>query len=264
MDKFKNFLLNRDFIFRIIIFFLSSFLFSTYPLIIFVIYMYTNHFFSYDFFIDGLLGMNIFFIFIFFLMLFFVLFLGWYVVYVPDIVYDFFIRLKNKNLNFKKLFKNLNFYFKLSIFICYVIFYVILYLQVKKSPELVSFFWFVLVFSLLFPIHYGILLSSKIKKIYSLIYLIFLYFFSIFFLFIHSNDISSVVSLVLSKFNVGNKKVIITDFKSKKILIKGELIFLSPSNIYLIQENNGSKILNIFERKDVLIEIKDKLKKDEK
>ena len=245
IDKFKRFLLNRDFIFRIITFLLSSFLFSTYPLVIFVIYMYTNHFFSYDFFINGILGMNVFFIFILLIMVLFVLLLGWYAVFIPDIIYNIFILKQLKNLGL------------VFIFILCIFFYILLFLEVNKSPELLNFFWFIFVFSLLFPMYYGILFSSKIRKFYSLIYLVFLYAFSIFFMFIHSNDISSVVSIVLSKFDVGNKRVIVTDFKSKKI-IKGKLIFLSPSNIYLLQENNGRKVLNILEKKDVLIKITNK------
>lgn len=241
LSKVALWLTKRDSINQLIVWIISPIFISNLPIIAFIIFMNENAVFSYDFFLNGLFGLNTFFIFsAFFTFIFGFLLTG---AIVPAL--EILIRIRNNEQKFASLFLTFTEnsssetrYFLYIMFALNVAFHFLLF----KSRFDFNAYFLLLTVGFVVNFHIGMLLFASAKsKLISLIILISFIFFS---LFNFHKVTAELVALGMKKFNTGgNPKVSISHESNKSIEIaEGELILLSPANIF-INTPNGLEIM---------------------
>lgn len=228
----------KNLLYRFINTIIFSWFLGLYVYIIFLAYMGNYKFFSYDFFEnEGNIAMNIISLSTaYFLILISLLLTGGFVI--------FFIK-KNNNkrynqnlkLSWNKYLMGLNIIF---------IFVIVSFLYATRNDKSIfadiPWILFLIMISIFINFHIvSIFLNSIKTQLLSTILLI--GFLIPFILFTYYPYTSQLLSISLKTFGINNSKVNIINTINKDIKIKGELIFLSPKNIYLIDENKKSIII---------------------
>lgn len=278
LPSFLQQLTPQELLYRCLNFFLFGWILSFYIYIPFLVYMSNNGFFSYDLFNNGLFAINIFSLFIAIILIGFSLMISGsfglmlfykknnHVKVLKAIKYGKIFKLRNdeqrfKEMKRKKVFKAINrrvvfnILKGLRLFNIFIIITIILFVYVKSDLSMKTvemFLWFLFLFgtSFIISIHMGILFFDRvILQFFSLI-VIFIIVLPIFFFNTFPSQASKLTSIAFKVFNVGgNVNIIVKNKINKEIVYSGELIFLSPENIF-IKENDNKIIL---ERKDLEI-----------
>lgn len=229
LRKVARWTIARDMTGHIIVWIATPILISFLPIIAFLIYMHECGIFSYDFFINGSLGLNTFFI----ISAFFTLIFG--LITTGSIIQ--IIAMLSKKMRDEKI--------KIDdwlIFIYLLIVNVMVCVtSLKVNFELESIRLLTLVgFAL--NLHIGMILFGRGKlKFVSLIVFISIVIPSL--LFFHKST-ASLIMIGMQKFNTGgNANVAIYNESNNTVIIsKGDLVLLSPENIY-IQTGDGIEIM---------------------
>ncbi len=268
----------KELLFRGLNFFLLGWILSFYIYIPFLVYMGNHGFFSYDLFNNGLFAINIFSLFIAIILMMFSLMIsgsfGLMLFYkknnhgnvLKSIKYKKMFKLRkhrerlkainrtkvSKAINRRRVFKVIKGLMLFNVFIIIVII-VFIYSKLNLSiatVEMVCWFLFLFGTSLIISIHIGIVFFDKVILQFCSLIVVFIIALPIFFFNTFPSQASKLTSIAFKVFNVGgNVKVIVKNKINKEIIYRGELIFLSPENIFL-KENNNKIIL---ERKDLEI-----------
>lgn len=259
----------------ILYFLFSTFILSLIPLSAIIIYMDYNHFFSYDFFIEGLFSQKIFFIYaLVFISICSIIFTGFVIIFIELIMkykkfiifykilkkrnnYNhfkfiskiFFSKLKEKNYIKRKkiVIENYIILFFLGIF-CLIInisifasVFQLEHLKTKYNLYIIS-----TIFSILFNIFLYSIFSKNIKFKFYVLILTFVLTIGIM---IISKDVTSqLLSKAFSSFSIGGLiNVEVNEIGKDGKEWKGQLIFLTPKNVYL---RDFDKKLILLERKN--------------
>jgi hypothetical protein len=277
----------------ILYFLFSTFILSLIPLSAIIIYMDYNHFFSYDFFIEGLFSQKIFFIYaLVFISVCSIIFTGFVIIFIEllmkykkfiifykilkkrnncnhfkFILKIFFSRLKEKNYIKRKkiVIENyiiLFFFGILCLIINISIFSLVFQLEHLKTKY--NLYIISTIFSILFNIFLYSIFSKNIKfKFYALI----LTFVLTIGIMITSKDVTSqLLSKAFSSFSIGGLiNVEVNEIAKDGKEWKGQLIFLTPKNVYL-RDFDEKLILLERKNKEIIINKNDlavpKIKKD--
>lgn len=242
-DYLKDNITPKNLLYRGINTLIFGWILSLYVYIPFLVYMNYHGFFSYDFFgQDGLFAINVFtFYTAFFLLSFSFLFTGSIGIYL---VYHICIYLKKKEeYNLKKM-PTFNWYIMPANIIIFIFTFILISENINGEGTSNNIAWVLFLFTVSIPINihigtlfFGSIKSQLISTIFSFGIILPIAFFNIF-----SGSTSKLLSIALKSFHVGgNIPIIITD-KYKDIKLKGKLIFLSPKNIFLI-DDKGQKVI---------------------
>lgn len=229
----------KEILYRSINFLLLGWIFSFYIYIPFLVYMSNNGFFSYDLFNNGLFAINVFSLFIA------IILMGISIMISGGFGLRFVCK-KNQSFKLIRALMLLNSLVNMMI---------ISFIYYKSSfsieiLEIILWFLFLFLTSLIISIHIGIMIFGTAKSQFFSLILIFIILLPILFFNTFPKQTSKLTSIAFKVFNIGgNVKVIVKNKINKEILYTGELIFLSPENIFL--KENENKI--ILERKDLEI-----------
>jgi len=220
---------NREILYQIITWFISSLFLSNISTIVFVVFMSENHIFSYDFFINGLFGLSIFFIFTAFFLILYGLFLSGLIIFIMEFIKKF----KAKEKTFGGFF--------IFAFIVLSINILFQYLACHQlSMEALIAINFI---GILINLHIGsLILYSTKTNLFTLIFLIVGIFYIIM---AYPKVVSNLVEIGLKNFNSGGKVLvnITTENNFKPIVIQGKLILLTPNKIF-VDVNSTIKIMD--------------------
>lgn len=259
-NKFKN--IQEETIYKIITFLLSSFLYTNLlPIMMFIIYMKQKSFFSYDFFMDGLFGLNVFYFFIVLTIILFIIFLTSSLFFITEVVTKISQRkkiIKDKkvflyfkrylSLKYKSNMFSFFLFFSLNIFISYA--FVTTY---WNEAIMFSYFTYLALICAIITIHFSILIFAKAKiGLFSLL----ITFTLITIIGIkYQTKTAGLVKHGLTIFGSAGKEVEITLITNGKLKVKGEILLLSPDNIFISTKENNQSIMTIIKRNDIIIRI---------
>lgn len=231
-EDIKKDLTPKSLLYRFINTVIFSWILSFYVYILFLAYMRNYKFFSYDFFgDDGFFAMNILsLITAFFLIIISLFFTGGFVI--------FFIK-KVKNItDSNKLALYWNKYLIILNIILIISIVVFLYETSNNKNTFATASW------ILFLMMISIFINFHMVSIFLIGFSVPLMLFSC-----HKYT-SQLLSISLTTFGIANNKVSIINITNQDIKLTGKLIFLSPKNIYLINEKKEPLII---ERKNNII-----------
>jgi len=231
-------------VYRLILFFVNSLFLSTVPLFAFLLFMGENKFFSYDVIVDSLFALNVF-VFIAVLLFLIISF-----VLCGSVV--FFVALFYSNGKQTR---------PLYILLALVFLVINIAMQYNLAEILINendtldYMWFFSTLGVPVFLHIGAVIWAKPKfQLTTLFFMVVICYTS---LIAHIKVTNDLITTGLARFGVGGGlAIIVEDRVDRRIkLAQGTLIFMSPENLY-ISENNKVKGLTIIERsKDILIVI---------
>lgn len=240
-ESFIKNLTPENIFYRAINFLFFGWLMSLYVYVPFLVYMSNYGFFSYDFFINGLFAINV-------ISLYVVLFL---IVFSMILSGGFSIAFACK-LSGYNIPKGNKFWIIFNIFIIslFILFIYDSFSLSKKTFDIISWLSFLLFVSLPISFHISLMIFGSAKNQFFSALLSFGFVLPVLFFNVFPDSTSKLTSIILKKFNIGgNVDVEIESRLDNKTSYIGKMIFLSPDNIFLLNEE-GTIIL---ERKDLKI-----------
>ena len=239
-EKIRNWLLNNNNTYRIILWFANPIAYSTLPIIAVIMFMSENKIFSYDFFTNGVFGLNTFFIFSTLAILFIGFFLVGFIIPLIALIKQLLnsIKIKEKPDNIIML---------LILLLINISLNYALWNNIQEHSAQKTFF----IAGILVYFHISILIycSPKIK----LISLIFVTGFLYLLMFLNPTNTSDFVKFGMNKFNITtNTNIIIyNDTNNTHQISEGKLILLTPNKIFISHLNE----IQIIERNGKIIKI---------
>lgn len=240
-ESFIKNLTPENIFYRAINFLFFGWLMSLYVYVPFLVYMSNYGFFSYDFFINGLFAINVISLYVvLFLIVFSMILSGGFGIAFACKLSEYNIPKGNK----------LGIVFNIFIIILFVLFVYDDFSFSKKTFDIISWLSFLLFVSLPISFHISLMIFGSAKNQFFSAVLSFCFVLPVLFFNIFPDSTSKLTSIILKKFNIGgNVDVKIDSRLDNKISYIGKMIFLSPDNIFLLNEE-GTIIL---ERRDLRI-----------
>jgi len=238
----------KEIIYRVLSAILSSFLFTNIlPIFMFIIYMKEKAFFSYDFFIGGLFGLNVFFFFTVLLILTFSLVVTSSLFFLTGIIIKKFKKIRLEKSDF--------FLLIFSLLINILIIYIFIELSDKNKTKFqFDYFIFLSVLSTIISIHFAIVVHAKAK--YSIFSLIFFFVLIVQIFVVESKKTADIVGYGLKLFNSGEKYIEIKNINNN-FITSGEMLLLSPENVFITTKENNQTSIKIMKRDNIIIEIRE-------
>jgi hypothetical protein len=242
----------KNILYRIINILLFGILFSIYIYVPFIGYMAHYGFFAYDFFVDqGIFAINVFSIFI----VFFAISFSFIVTGGLGIVFACkLIKMKMFKANWYLIGMNV------LILSLLLILTVEMYEDSQKYYQMLEWYIFLVLLSLIVSTHISIVINiySSVKHQLLSTFFTFCILLPVFFFVIFPVPSAKLVSNTLATFGVGgNIKVAIIDKANNNKCSEGELVFLSPENIYFKNHNN---VIIIIKRENYAIGLANEVK----
>lgn len=237
-ESFTKNLTPENIFYRAINFLFFGWLMSLYIYIPFLVYMSNYSFFSYDFFINGLFAINVISLYVvLFLIVISMLISGGFGIYITLKISGYTIPKGNK----------IGMVVNLFMIILFTLFIYDDFSFSKKTFDMISWFMFLLVVSFPISFHISLMIWGSTKNqffsaLFSFGFILPILFFNIF-----PDSTSKLTSIMLKNFNIGGNVDVKVINKLDNTNYLGNLIFLSPDNIYL---SNLEKEKIILERKD--------------
>lgn len=235
INQLKEFLKNHpnEFLFRILTTLLSMFILPHIAIVMFIVYMSQNNFFSYDLFSEGLFGMKLFFS----VTAFMIVILGFL---MTGSIGLFIVKMiKSDSYSITKELKSG--WWSLAVLN-------ILVLVVAFTSSNFSKFLYLVLLSITINSHIWLMVHGKAKmQFISLIIVTVIIGYSTIFIF--AKDASNLLTLGLNTFRMGGKNTI-AEIKSQGNISHGDLLLITPNNVFLKDENESVYIfpMNNIER----------------
>ncbi len=254
--------LSKETFYKILTFILSSILYtSVLPIMMFIIYMKESMFFSYDFFMNGLFGLNTFFFFIILMILTYSIFITSSLFFIIEI----FIKKRKLKMRLFSFLKN-EYKEKIIIFLATfsvnVLFIAIFISAFWNNNELLSYFIYLSLICIILTIHFSNVLYAEAK--YGFISLLISFSFITLVGILNIQKTADLVKYGLEQFSSAGNDVKLININNNNIIFEGEVLLLSPENIFITNDDNNKTIMSIIKRDNVIIQIVTNKKKPNK
>ena len=245
--------ISKETFYKILTLILSSILFTNIlPILMFIIYMKESMFFSYDFFLNGLFGLNIFFFFIVITIIVYSIFITSSLFFITEI----FIKKKKLKIGIFPFLKN-EYKEKLIILLTTLfmngLLIFLLILNLLDKNELLSYFIYINIICVILTIHFANVFYAKAQ--YGFKSLLVSFSLIIFVAIFNIEKTADLVKYGLEKFGSAGKEVKLININNSNVFYKGQVLLLSPQNIFITNKDTNKTILTIIKRDNIIIEM---------